>query len=63
MHVILKDGHFDRNSRCPNQQCISFVGDFVIFLETIRKFVKQLSEGNNREIRRGEEENLIPGWP
>jgi hypothetical protein len=62
MQVILKDGHF-ASSRCPNQQCISFVGGFVIFLETIRKFVKQLSKGNNREIRRVEEETLIPGWP
>lgn len=62
MQVILKDGTFDSAS-CPNHRCISFVGSFVIFLETIRKFVKQLSKGNNREIRRVKEETLIPGWP
>jgi hypothetical protein len=54
MQVIPRDGHFDSTS-CPNQQCTSFVGVFVIFLETIRKCVKQLSKGNNREIRRAEE--------
>lgn len=31
-----------------------------IFLETLRKGVKQLSEGNNRQISQSEEDSLIP---
>ena len=75
MQVILKDGHFVSTLSAPPAAAAAAAAGvlingayplsatFVIFLEMIRKFVKQLSKGNNREIRRVEEENLIPGWP